>query len=166
MAEDKELTPLSFKEDYRTVFQAAVDYFMPDENQYKITGQHITERGFTINLYRAYNFIANDYKATLHLDGIPTEEGGTDILITGQSKDTAEELEKAVHERFLNGINRKIAANTEAAEIAKDTPPLSPEELADKQRREKRAVIITLAIGALIIIGTLPTACMSFGLLG
>lgn len=144
--------PMHIDRDIAEVYDGANEYFSRGGRNFNITSKHFDDDDrFFVDFLRSYSFVATEYKATVHLRAKKNEDGGTDLLYDIKSQDTEDRLKRDIAERITNGISNQIIAME-----GKEVP--APEKTEEQKAKDKRNLIIGLAIAIAIVIGAIPVS--------
>jgi hypothetical protein len=147
-----DLTPLEVDEDLQSTYDLLKSYFIRGNNTFNIVADYISEDSFSIDIVRAYSFVASTHRASVHLSGIPTETG-TKIRFHAKSVETQENLEKEIRDRIEEVLGHMI-------EQKRGLPVIDKNDTSNPEK-EKRQLIITVAALAIIAIGAGITGILS-----
>lgn len=147
---EHDLTPIEVEEGVQDTYDLLKSYFIRQNNPFNIVADFVNDDGFSIDVIRSYSFIASTHRATIHFSGTPTETG-TKIGIHVKSVETAENLEKEIHDRLEDALAHMIAE--------KHNKPIDDDSTPDPAK-EKRQLIITVVVLAVIALGAGLSAVM------
>lgn len=145
-----DLRPIEIDEDVATTYELLRGYFIRPNNQFNIVADYVNDDSFSIDLIRSYSVIASTHRASIHVSGAPIE-GGTRISFHVKSVETPEKLEKEVSDRIEEALKHIIAEKRDI--------PLEDEVESDPAK-EKRQLVIVLAVAGVIAIGAGLTAIL------
>ena len=145
-----DLRPIEIDEDVPTTYELLRGYFIRPNNQFNIVADYVNDDSFSIDLIRSYSVIASTHRASIHVSGTPIE-GGTRISFHVKSVETPEKLEQEVSDRIEEALRHIIAEKRDI--------PIKDEDEADPEK-EKRQLIIVLAVAGVIAIGAGLTAIL------
>lgn len=142
--------PYHYDTDISEVYTAANEYFLHGGQGMHISGKHFDDDDrFYIDFIRPYSFVANEFKATVHLQAKTNESGGTDLTFDIKSQDDEPRLEKNLYQRISNGIQIQI-------DKLQGNPLPTGEKSEEEKRKEKQHLIIGLVVAAIIVVCTIP----------
>jgi hypothetical protein len=147
-----DLTPIIVEDDAVGTYELMRRYFLRENNPFNIASDYTSEDGFTIDIMRSYSFIASEHRATVHLAGIPQEDGTTKVTLHARSVEEPDRLEREIRDRIAEAMRRAVAEKN-------NNPIEDPVETEAEKKRTKVELIVVGIIAALIIIGTLPISC-------
>ena len=147
-----DLKPIVLGEDLQGTYDLLRNYFVRGNNTFNVVSDYIGEDSFTMDIVRSYSFIASDHRASIHLAGTPTEDGGTKIALHVKSVEDPDKAEKEIRDRIENALGHILEE--------KQGTPVVDTNVADS-KKEKRDFIIGVAVLAVIAIGAGITGIVS-----
>ena len=146
-----DLTPIEVDEDLQGTYELLRSYFIRQNNLFNIVADFVNDESFSIDIVRSYSFIASTHRASVHLSGVPIE-GGTRINFHCKSVETQENLEKEIRDRIEEVLGHMI-------EQKRGLPVIDKNAVEDPEK-EKRQLIITIVVLAVIALGAGASAVL------
>lgn len=143
-----DLTPLFVDEDLQGTYELLKNYFIRGNNLFNVVADYLGEDNFSMDVVRSYSFVASTHRASIHFSGLPVE-GGTKIGIHVKSVAEKDELEREIHDRLEVALGHLL-------EQKRGRPVVDPNAVEDPAK-EKRKLIISIVVLAVIALGTAIT---------